>query len=62
MRELEQRRWLILNLLLSLLIGACAKRPASFQASAPAPSQERQRRRQRCLGKPVQAHFLTEPG
>jgi outer membrane protein OmpA-like peptidoglycan-associated protein len=33
-----QRRSLILILLLSLLIGACAKRPALFQTSAPAPT------------------------
>jgi peptidoglycan-associated lipoprotein len=34
----NQRKWLILSMLLSLLIGACAKRPALSQGSAPAPA------------------------
>jgi peptidoglycan-associated lipoprotein len=34
----KPRRWLISTLSLSLLIGACAKRPAFFQESAPAPT------------------------
>jgi peptidoglycan-associated lipoprotein len=34
----KQPGWLILILGLSLLLGACAKRPAVFQASTPAPT------------------------
>ena len=33
-----RRRWLIVILSLTLVVAACAKRPAVFQASAPAPT------------------------